>query len=261
MSTTIISIEEVLSVEPHPDADRLDLIKVLGYQVVTGKGNFKVGDHVVYFPPDMMIPTHQSEPLGVTQYLKHARMSLDTCKVQCRVAAARLRGIPSYGFCAPLSAWCGETRKTYAVGADVTSHFEGEKYIPPERLGGGDQAPDMPNFHRYTSIENIQRYPNLIDLGVDVPPARFVEAVKDSGAGVLALSGLLTLAFDAMKHTVEAIDAEGLRSKVKIIVGGGCVDDEIRKYAGADAYGGDAQNAVTLTRNWLCSDTVEVVAG
>lgn len=168
MSTTAITIEEVLSVEPHPDADRLDVIKVLGYQVVTGKGNFEVGEHVLYFPPDILLPPKYSEALGVTQYLKHARMSGDTCKQQCRVSAARLRGLPSYGFCASLNHWYPDSRKTYSIGGDVTAYFEAEKYEPPVRLGGGDTEPDMPNFHRYTNIENIQRCPNLIPEGTDV---------------------------------------------------------------------------------------------
>lgn len=157
MSTTIITIEEVTSVKPHPDADRLDVIEVLGYQVVTGKGNFKVGDLVVYFPPDIMIPPEHSVRLGVQQYLKHARMSGDTMKIQCRVSACRLRGIPSYGFCAPVSECGTPVPARPGVGTDMTHLFGAEKYVPPARLGGGDSEPDMPNFHRYTSIENIQR--------------------------------------------------------------------------------------------------------
>jgi RNA ligase (TIGR02306 family) len=158
LSTTIITIEEVTSVKPHPDADRLDVIEVLGYQVVTGKGNVKVGDRVYYFPPDIMIPPEFSVPLGVQQYLKHARMSTDTMKIQCRVSAARLRGLPSYGFIAPCASADFPLRLVDApVGTDVTAWFKGEKYEPPVRLGGGDSEPDMPNFHRYSNIENIQR--------------------------------------------------------------------------------------------------------
>jgi len=156
VSTTIITVEEVTSVKPHPDADRLDVVEVLGYQVVTGKGTFKEGDKVFYFPPDIMIPPEYSVPLGVQQYLKHARMSRSTMKIQCRVGACRLRGVASYGFVAPLNAII-EPMADFPIGTDATAWFEGEKYEPPVRLGGGDSEPDMPNFHRYTSIENIQR--------------------------------------------------------------------------------------------------------
>ena len=91
----------------------------------------------------------------------------------------------------------------------------------------------------------------VCDLGIDVPAQRFVENIKETGAVVLGLSGLLTLAFDSMKATVQAIKDAGLRDEVKIMIGGGQVDDEVRKYTGADAYGADAMAAVTLAREWI----------
>jgi len=89
------------------------------------------------------------------------------------------------------------------------------------------------------------------DLGVDVTPQKFVEAIKDFKPQVIGLSGFLTLAFDAMKETVEAINKADLRDEVKIMVGGGQVTDEISKYAGADAYGKDAMAGVTLVKKWV----------
>ena len=80
---------------------------------------------------------------------------------------------------------------------------------------------------------------------------KFVDAVKEFQPAVVGLSGFLTLAFDAMKATVEAISAAGLRDKIKIMIGGGQIDEEVRKYAGADAYGMDAMDAVSLTRGWI----------
>ena len=91
----------------------------------------------------------------------------------------------------------------------------------------------------------------VIDVGIDAPAGKFVEAIKSSGAQVVGLSGFLTLAFDAMKNTVEAIAEAGLRDKVKIMIGGGQIDDEVCKYTGADAYGNDANAAITLTQGWL----------
>jgi methanogenic corrinoid protein MtbC1 len=91
----------------------------------------------------------------------------------------------------------------------------------------------------------------VYDLGIDVPPQKFVEKIKETDAPVVGLSGFLTVAFDAMKDTVELIKASELRDKVKIMIGGGQIDDEIRKYAGADAYGQDAMAAVSLARKWL----------
>ena len=91
----------------------------------------------------------------------------------------------------------------------------------------------------------------VLDLGIDVPVQKFVDAIKDSQATVVGLSGFLTLAFDAMKNTVDAISAAGLRDKVKIMVGGGQIDEEVRQYTGADAYGPDAMSAVSLAKDWI----------
>jgi methanogenic corrinoid protein MtbC1 len=90
---------------------------------------------------------------------------------------------------------------------------------------------------------------NVIDLGVDTPPEKFVEAVKESGATVVGLSGLLTVSFDAMKETVGALKSAGL--SVKVMVGGGPVTEQVRAYVGADALGADAQTAVSLCDQWI----------
>ena len=89
----------------------------------------------------------------------------------------------------------------------------------------------------------------VTDLGVDVPPAKFVETAKESGAKVVALSGFLTLAYDPMKDTVAAIKAAGLND-VKVMIGGGQIDAQIQDYTGADAYGRDAMAAVNLAKQW-----------
>ena len=89
----------------------------------------------------------------------------------------------------------------------------------------------------------------VTDLGVDVPPAKFVEAVKQAGAKIVGLSGFLTLAFDPMKDTVAALKAAGLND-VKVMIGGGQIDEQIRQYTGADAYGKDAMAAVAIAKSW-----------
>jgi 5-methyltetrahydrofolate--homocysteine methyltransferase len=92
---------------------------------------------------------------------------------------------------------------------------------------------------------------DVLDLGVDVPPEKFVEAIKDFKPQVVGLSGFLALAFDAMKDTVGAIKKAGLRDKVKIMIGGGQISDDVRKYTGADAYGKDAMAGVSLAKKWV----------
>jgi methanogenic corrinoid protein MtbC1 len=89
------------------------------------------------------------------------------------------------------------------------------------------------------------------DLGVDVPAQKFADKIKETGAPIVGLSGFLALAFDSMKDTVQAIEKAGLRDKVKIMIGGGQITDEIKNYTGADAYGKDAMTGVTLAKKWV----------
>jgi 5-methyltetrahydrofolate--homocysteine methyltransferase len=89
------------------------------------------------------------------------------------------------------------------------------------------------------------------DIGVDQPPARFVEAVREFKPAVVGMSGLLTLAFGAMKETVQALQDAGLRDRVKIMIGGAQVSEKVKEYAGADAYGPDAMAGVRLCQQWI----------
>jgi trimethylamine corrinoid protein len=91
----------------------------------------------------------------------------------------------------------------------------------------------------------------VYDLGIDVPKEKFVEKLKETGAPIVGLSGFLTLAYDSMKETVEAIKEAGLRDKVKVMIGGGQITEDIMKYAGADAYGKDAMDAVKFSKQWI----------
>ena len=88
------------------------------------------------------------------------------------------------------------------------------------------------------------------DLGIDVPVEDFVAAIKEHDADIVGLSGLLTLAFDAMKSTVDGIAAAGLRDKVKIMIGGAPVDENVRAYTGADGWGSDVGHAIKLAAEW-----------
>jgi len=92
---------------------------------------------------------------------------------------------------------------------------------------------------------------DVLDLGIDVPVSVFVEKTREFQPQVVGLSGFLTLAFDSMKKTVEALEQAGLRDSIKIMIGGGQMDEEVRKYAQADAYGKDAVAAVNLCKQWI----------
>jgi len=163
----------------------------------------------------------------------------------------------------------------------VGKRFEAEEYFLPELMMAGEmlneittlvkpelaKGPEVP--HRGTVIigsvagdihdigKNIVTFMldvngfQVHDLGVDVSPQQFVDAIQAYSPQVVGLSGFLTLAFDSMKDTVAAIEAAGLRDRVKIMVGGGQITDKIREYAGADAYGDDAMEAVNLAKDWI----------
>ena len=91
----------------------------------------------------------------------------------------------------------------------------------------------------------------VIDMGIDVSKDKIVAKIKETKPQIVGLSGFLTLAFDSMKETIESIKAAGLRDNVKIVIGGGQIDEEVRKYTGADAYRPDAVACVTLSKEWL----------
>jgi len=91
----------------------------------------------------------------------------------------------------------------------------------------------------------------VLDLGVDVPPQKFVEATQEFLPQIVALSGFLTLSFDSMKNTVAAIKSAGLRDKVKIMIGGGQINEEVKEYAGVDGYGKDAVAGISLAKKWV----------
>ena len=90
----------------------------------------------------------------------------------------------------------------------------------------------------------------VLDLGVDVPAEKFIESIKEFKPQVVALSGFLTLAFDSMKEIILKFEEAGLRDSVKIMIGGGTVDNNIVEYVNADAYGESAVEAVALASKW-----------
>mgnify|MGYP000754853941 CR=1 FL=1 len=89
------------------------------------------------------------------------------------------------------------------------------------------------------------------DLGVDVPTDKIIEEAKAFGADVIGLSGLLTLAFDPMKSVVEKLQEQGLRENIKVLIGGGQMDEQVCSYVGADAFVTDAVEGVNYVKGWV----------
>ena len=92
----------------------------------------------------------------------------------------------------------------------------------------------------------------IMDLGIDVTPEQFVQAVKD-GADMIALSALLTTTMPAMKDTVEALTAAGIRDQVKVLIGGAPVTETYANEIGADGYGPDAATGAELARSLVAA--------
>lgn len=91
----------------------------------------------------------------------------------------------------------------------------------------------------------------VIDLGEDVSPTQFIDAINEHNPDIVGMSCLLTVAFDSMEKTVKAIKEAGLRDKVKIMIGGAPINDEIYEYTGADGWAEDAVKAVKLAKNFI----------
>ena len=162
----------------------------------------------------------------------------------------------------------------------VGKRFEAGEYFLPELIMAGETLKQISTLvkPRIQQTSNVQKRAKIVlgtvkgdihdigkdivgfmldvngfevhDLGVDVPAQKFVDAIADIKPEMVALSGFLTLAFDSMKQTIAAIKAAGLRDSVKIMVGGGTVDDHVRAHVGADAFGADAIAAVALAKAW-----------
>jgi RNA ligase (TIGR02306 family) len=164
MSELVIPITTVDAVKPHPNADRLEVAVVGGWQVCVGKGSMQAGDRIIYVQPDAMVPERTAELWGVAPYLGK----------DGRVKAIKLRGEPSFGFAVPIKDEYARViashygSKPVALGTDVSAAFGITKYAPPVRStrpGGmaGDTMPENPKFTRYTDMVNLRHYPDLFD--------------------------------------------------------------------------------------------------
>jgi methanogenic corrinoid protein MtbC1 len=129
----------------------------------------------------------------------------------------------------------GKTGRTRRLGKVIIGTVQGDIH---------DIGKDVVAF--MLDVNNFEVH----DLGVDVPAAKFVDKIREMKPDVVGMSGFLTMAFDQMKRTVEAIKEAGFRDRVKIMIGGSIMDEQAAAYAGADAYGADASAAVKLVKSW-----------
>ena len=160
MSSLIVEVVEIKEILEHPDADRLEIAVVKGWESVVQKGAHKPGDKVVYVPIDAMLPVELSDKLGVTNYLSKGR-----------VRTAKLRGVYSQGMIINLehlpTPGFMEHGGRYNLGDNVTEVLGITKYVPPPPPPhlSGKQRPQHPDFHTYTDIENIKNFPDVLQEG------------------------------------------------------------------------------------------------
>lgn len=91
----------------------------------------------------------------------------------------------------------------------------------------------------------------VIDLNIDVPPERFVEAVRTHNPDIVGMSSLITAAIESMKKTVNALKDAGLRDRAKVIIGGGRMDELVKQYTGADVWADNAVEGVRLCKKLI----------
>jgi len=159
VSDLLVSVLQVTDVKAHPNAERLEIVSAGGWEIVSGKDNYKPGDLVVHVPPDAMVPRPLAEQWGVAQYL-----SFKDPAGSGRVKAAKLRGFVSYGFFAPNDSGA-------AIGANLMEHYSITKYEPPPPpvgMSAGQMARNHPLFHTYTDIQNLRNYRDQLDYCQDL---------------------------------------------------------------------------------------------
>jgi RNA ligase (TIGR02306 family) len=205
MSDIRITIETIDSIHAHPNADRLEIAHILGTQTIVSKNEFQPGQRVVFFPPDILLPLEVSQELGVQKYLKHALW--DDAKCQCRVAACRLRGIPSYGFITKVPELPIPSFET-----DLTDFYQARKYEPSVKLSmAGDAIAEPVNFPRYTEIQHYYRYADVIAPGT---PVRVTEKCHGTNGrlGSINIDGLMGFVCGSHRTAKRDYDASGKQS-------------------------------------------------
>lgn len=159
MSELVIEVCELAKVENHPNGDFLDIVTVKGWECATTRGKFKVGDKVVYFPPDTILPPERVEEFGIAAYLKNVMEN--GVRRPGRVAACRLRTLPSFGYVHPAPE--GAT-----VGQDMMVYYGATKYEPPPPTAEGVNARNHPAFLKYRGPDHWNNYPDAFIEGETV---------------------------------------------------------------------------------------------
>jgi RNA ligase (TIGR02306 family) len=165
MSTFAVTIERIAEVEMHTNADRLEMAKVasMSYQFVIGKGQFKLGDLVIYFPIDSLLPQNVITAIGLEGKLSGAEKN--------RVKTVRLRGAISQGVVAEPALLLPDWKDggEYREGLDVTEQLGVTKYEAPPVISQAGNLVALPPLVRVYDIEGVERFGRLAELLMDEP--------------------------------------------------------------------------------------------
>lgn len=163
MSTLIVDVCTVEEIAAHPNADRIERVRVKNWWCVASKGHYKVGDKAVYVPPDAVISEKLAERWGIAKYCSPLAKDITGDRPPgLRVRASRFRGVSSFGTIQD------PDDQSWPVGMDVREHYGITKYEPPLKANDGDAAAPIPAFHAYTSIENLGNFPGVLQDGEEV---------------------------------------------------------------------------------------------
>ena len=158
MSTLIVEVCKVEEIKNHPNADRLEVTRTKNWWCVTGKGQYKVGDKVVYFPPDSVVSQELTDKWGISKYCAPLNRDANGNRPSgMRIRATRFRGEPSFGYIQT------PDDPNWEVGKDVKEYYGVVKWEPPVKTLDGDAASPVSSFHNYTGIENIGNFPNVFN--------------------------------------------------------------------------------------------------
>ena len=137
------------------------------------------------------------------------------------------------------------------------------EFIVPHLSGQGDTgktgkivigtvAGDLHDIGKNLVIKMLQVAGfEVMDLGIDVPAQKFIDALKETKAPILGMSALISPSFGHMKEVVEAVKEAGLRDKVKIIIGGGIMTQQTMEFVGSDAFTTDCMEGVAICKDFL----------
>lgn len=154
-SKLIVEVSKIEELKSHPNADKLELAVIRGWQTIVRKDQYKDGDAVIFIPPDALIPTELADKLGIRNYLAGTEKN--------RVKTVRLRGEMSFGLVIDIP-----DGKDWEVCYDCAEDLGIVKYEPPMRADAGDAAPNDPYFDKYTDIENIRNFPDVFQESEEV---------------------------------------------------------------------------------------------